>query len=204
MLPIPITPAAPQPVQFVLEEEKILPSPGMALKYFLRPKGQVSSTGYISEWVLLVNRPQSQGLEEAAPPEASVKEKLEYIETTFDLRVVRVAELLGVSRQAVYDWKGGKSLSDENHRRLDALYRAARRFKEAGLKPDYTTKHRLIGSEFEFIQALGQDPLNAVEKLIVVTERGKKQHEWLEKRLKTRPEPLGTIADELPPHYPGE
>jgi transcriptional regulator with XRE-family HTH domain len=193
----------PRTVPPVLGVEKILPSPGMAHKYFLRPGRQVSSTGY-SEWVLLVNDSQSQVLEEAAPPEASVKEKLEYIETTFDLRVVRVAELLGVSRQAVYDWKGGKSLSDENHRRLDALYRAARRFKEAGLKPDYTTKHRLIGSEFEFIQALGQDPLGAVEKLIVVTERGKKQREWLEKRLKTRPEPLGTIADELPPHYPGE
>ncbi|MCL6528284.1 MAG: helix-turn-helix domain-containing protein [Thermaceae bacterium] len=175
----------------------------MALKYFLRPKGQVSSTGY-SQWVLLLNGPLPPGLEEATPPEDSVKEKLECIETTFDLRVVRVAELLGVSRQAVYDWKQGKSLSDENHRRLDALYRAARRFKEAGLKPDYTTKHRLIGGELEFIQALGQDPLGAVEKLIVVTERGKKQREWLEEHLKARPAPQGSIADELPPHYPGE
>jgi len=194
----------PQTVPPVLEVKKYLPSPGMALKYFLGRGGQVSSTGYISEWVLLVNRPQSQGLEEAAPPEASVKEKLEYIETTFGLRVVRVAELLGVSRQAIYDWKEGKSLSDENHRRLNVLYRAARRFRGAGLKPDYTTKHRLIGGELEFIQVLGQDPLDAVEKLIVVTERGKKQREWLEQRLKSRPEPLGSIADELPPHYPGE
>ncbi len=203
MLPVLITPTALQPVQVVLEEKKDLPSLGMALRYFLRPPVQVSSTGY-KEWVLLVDGPLSQGLEEAAPSEASVKEKLEYIETTFDLRVVWVAELLGVSRQAVYDWKAGKSLSEENHRRLDALYRAARRFKEAGLKSDYTTKHRLIGGELEFIHALGQDPLDAVEKLIEVAERGKRQREWLEKRLKTRPEPQGSIADELPPHYPGE
>jgi len=202
MLPIPETRAARPPVQFVREEARIVPLSGTALRYYFH-KRQVGSTGY-SDWVFLVNGPLSQVLEEAAPPEASVKEKLEYIETTFDLRVVRAAELLGVSRQAVYDWKGGKSLSDENHRRLDALYRAARRFEEAGLKPDYTTKHRLIGGELEFIQALGQDPLDAVEKLIEVAERGKRQREWLEQRLKTRPEPQGSIADELPPHYPGE
>lgn len=177
---------------------------GAALTHFLRPKEWGGSTGYTGAWVLRVNSPLSQALEEAAPPEASVQEKLEYIETTFDLRVVRVAALLGVSRQAVYDWKGGKSLSEENHRRLDALYRAARRFKEAGLKSDYTTKHRLIGGELEFVQALGQDPLNAVERLVVVTERGKRQREWLEQRLKTRPEPQGSIADELPLRYPGE
>ncbi len=188
-----------------LEAKHLMPlTSGAALTHFLRPKEWGGSTGYTGAWVLRVNSPLSQALEEAAPPEASVKEKLEYIETTFDLRVVRVAELLGVSRQAVYDWKGGKSLSEENHRRLDALYRAARRFKEAGLKSDYTTKHRLIGGELEFIQALGQDPLDAVEKLIEVAERGKRQREWLEKRLKTRPEPQGSIADELPPRYPGE
>lgn len=182
MLP---APTAPQPGRSV---PKILPSPGMVLKYFWCPEA-VSSTGYISQWVLLVNRPLSPRLGESDLTDATVKEKLEYIETVFDLRVVRLAELLGVSRQAIYDWKGGKSLSDENHRRLDALYGAARRFREAGLKPDYTTKHRLIGGGLEFIQALGQDPLNAVEKLILVIERGKRGREWLEQRLKSRPKP---------------
>jgi transcriptional regulator with XRE-family HTH domain len=176
----------------------------MALMYFLRPEERVSSTGYSSTWVLLVNSPLPQAFEVTENTDASVKDKLEYIESAFDLRVVRVAELLGVSRQAVYDWKRGKSLSDENHRRLDALYKAAQCFKEAGLKLDYTTKHRLIGGELEFIEALGRDPLKAVEKLIELIKRGKKQREWLEKRLKTRPEPQGSIADDLPPHYPGE
>lgn len=117
------------------------------------------------------------------------REKLEYIEATFDLRVVRLAELLGVSRQAIYAWKAGKSLSDENHRKLEALYEAARRFREAGLKPDYTTKHRLIGGGLEFIQALGQDPVSAVEKLIQVTERGKVARQWLERHLGGRRRP---------------
>jgi transcriptional regulator with XRE-family HTH domain len=175
----------------------------MALVHFLRPEERVSSTGYGSPWVLLVNGPLLQKLADAES-EDSVKERLEYIESAFNLRVVRLAELLGVSRQAIYDWKQGKSLSEENHRRLEAVYKAARRFKEAGLKPDYTTMHRLIGGELEFIQALGQDPEEAVEKLIIVTERGRKQRARLEKLLKDLPEAKGSILDELPPHYPGE
>lgn len=203
MLPISKTRVARPPVLFVPEEVRFFPLSGMALGYYFQHKRPVGSTGY-SDWVFLVSDPSSQVLEEDASPEASVREKLEHIESTFDLRVVQVAELLGVSRQAIHDWKRGKSISDENHRRLDALYRAARRFKDAGLKPDYTTKHRLIGGELEFVQALSQNPLDAVEKLITLTERWKGQREWIEERLKTRTEPPGSIADELPPHYSGE
>lgn len=137
--------------------------------------------------------------------DTSVREKLEFIETTFNLRVSRAADLLGVTRQALYDWKKGMNISDDNRRKLDGLHRAAQRFNEAGLKPDYATKHRTIGGELEFIQALaGQNPVQAVEKLIVVLERGRKQQEQLEKLLKDRPEPKGSIVDDLPPHYPGE
>lgn len=135
-----------------------------------------------------------------------VKEQLEFIEGAFGLRVSRVAELFGVTRQAIYDWKQGKSLSDENQLKLNALHKAAQRFKEAGLKLDYATKHRTIGGELEFMQALegGHDPVQVVAKLIVVLERGRKQRERLEKLLKDRPEPKGSIVDDLPPHYPGE
>ena len=138
--------------------------------------------------------------------EASVKEKLEFIEETFELRLTRVANLLGVTRQAIYDWKHGKNITDGHRGKLDLLYRAVQRFAEAGLKLDYNTKHRNIGGDLEFIQALeaGQDPVQAVEKLIVVIERGKKQQATLEKLLKDRPEPRGSVLDELPPHYPGE
>lgn len=135
-----------------------------------------------------------------------VKEHLEFIEDAFGLRVSRLAELFGVTRQAIYDWKQGKSLSKDNEQKLSAFHKAAQRFKEAGLKPDYATKHRTIGGELEFMQALegGHDPVQAVEKLIVVLERGREQRERLEKLLKDRPEPKGSVADELPPHYPGE
>ncbi|AWR88000.1 hypothetical protein Mtai_v1c27750 (plasmid) [Meiothermus taiwanensis WR-220] len=189
-------PLLPVPQPPVLEE-RVLPSPGTILMHLGK---QISSTGYIRELALLTHRPLS--LEESDPAEIPAREKLEYIETALGLRVVRLAELLGVSRQALYDWKEGRRMSEENHRRLDALYKAARRFREAGLRPDYTTLHRRIGGELEFLQALGQDPLNAVEKLIAVTERGEKQRAWL-KRLENRPE-RGSIDDELPPHYPGE
>lgn len=134
-----------------------------------------------------------------------VKHQVGFIETTFGLRVSWVAGLIGVTRQAIYDWKQGKTPSGENYRKLNALYTAAQHFKEAGLKLDYATKHRTIGGELEFIRALaGPNPVEAVQKLIVVLKRGHKQRESLDKLLKDRPDPGGSVADELPPHYPGE
>ena len=138
-------------------------------------------------------------------PDVSIKEKLDFIGEAFELKVTRVADILGVTRQAIYDWKKGKCLSDDNNRKLNELFKAAQRFKDAGLRLDYNTKHRNVGGDLDFIQALAdQDPVQAVEKLVVVIERGKKQSAKLEKLLKDRPEPKGSILDELPPHYPGE
>lgn len=182
--------------------QQVLPSSSSAAVWandaYLIERG--GSTGQISRWIF-----SAVGVPKERPtgPEG-VSQKLEYIAAAFELRVVRIARLLGVSRQAIYDWKQGKSLSEENHHKIEALYRAAQRFREASLEPDYNTRHCLIGGEVEFVDALAHNPLQAVERLIEVTSWGKKQGEWLAKLLGNRPEPSGSILDDLPPHYPGE
>ena len=63
------------------------------------------STGQISRWIF-----SSVSVPKESPPGLEgVSQKLEYIAGTFELRVVRIAELLGVSRQAIYDWKQGRA-----------------------------------------------------------------------------------------------
>jgi hypothetical protein len=135
----------------------------------------------------------------------SARKKLEHIAYIFNMSPIQISEILGISIYAIFVWMdGGKSPGLEAERKLGELYAAARQLEEAGIRLDYTTKHRLIGDGVELLHALTEDPLKAVDRLLEVLERGKKQRKWLEQRLKTRPEPDGTIADELPPHYPGE
>jgi hypothetical protein len=135
----------------------------------------------------------------------SAREKLEHIAFVLNMSPIRISEILGISIYAIFVWMDeGESPGPEAERKLDQLYAAARSLEEAGVRLDYTNKHRLIGGELEFIEALGRDPLKAVEKLIELIKRGKKQRKWLEQRLKARPEPEGSALDELPPHYPGE
>lgn len=162
-------------------------------------------TGYGSPIVISIvgGRPDVIAVEES-PDDIAVREKLVVIKAAFELQTVRMAELLGVSRQTIYLWEEGQGLSKDNEDKLEALYLAAKRFKEAGLEANYQTKHRLIDSELEFIEGLGQDPLAAVETLIEVIERGKQKRAWLEQRLADRPKAEGSILDEFPPHYPGE
>lgn len=95
---------------------------------------------------------------------------------------MRLAELLGVSRQSFEGWKSGKAPSKDNQHRLEVLYQAAQRFEAAGLEANLSTKRRLIDSELEFMQALAhdQDPLDAVKHLTELVERGNKQRAALE------------------------
>jgi len=198
-------PYLPQPQR---TEKKSQYSAG-AVGLYIKEHFQPTSCG--SVWIVIdVNTAFSEGYilgmeSRFESPGESAREQLEFIETAFDLKISQLADLFGVTRQSIYDWKKGKSISDDNRRRLDGLYKAAQRFKGADLRPDYAIKHRTIGGDLEFIQALaGQNPVKAVEKLIEVLERGRKQRERLEKLLKDRPRPEGSIADDLPPHYPGE
>lgn len=135
----------------------------------------------------------------------SARQKLERISFVLNMSPIRISEILGISRQAIFIWMdGGESPGPEAEHKLDELYAAARRLEKAGVRLDYTTKHRLIGDGTEFLHALTEDPLKAVGKLLEGLERGKKQRKWLEQRLKARPEPEGSVVDELPPHYPEE
>ncbi len=125
-------------------------------------------------------------------------EKIAYIKFAFNIRDVHLTEMLHVPKHVIQNWRSGEDMPSDTTRRVEMLYNAARRFREAGLRPDYNTMHRLIGGEREFIDELAStEPVGAVERLIVVKKRGENQTERLNRILKNLPDTKINICEEF-------
>lgn len=86
-----------------------------------------------------------QNIEILAQTRTSI-ESLEHIRAVLKPSITDLALALGVSRQAVYDWQNGKSITTENATRLEDLARAADVFAAEGLTASAQLLRRPITS----------------------------------------------------------
>ncbi len=113
---------------------------------------------------------------------------LEHIKKTLRISVTSLAKILGVSRQAVYDWQSGKPIADENAERLADLARAADVFVEANIEPSAQLFRRTILSGKGLLDIVqdGSSAESTARKLVDILRSEARQRERLQVRLATR------------------
>jgi transcriptional regulator with XRE-family HTH domain len=83
-------------------------------------------------------------------------ENLEHIRSILNPTVTDMAELLRVSRQAIYDWQAGKPIATENALRLADLAQAADVFAVEGLRGSAEVLRRPIRNRKNFFALVGE------------------------------------------------
>lgn len=95
------------------------------------------------------------------------------IREAFTLNVVQTAQVFGVTRQAIYDWREGNPVKEENRQRIAAIRALAHRWNDLHPKP----VGRAVAEEIDgvsLLSLLAADPINEqqVERLFqTISER---------------------------------
>ena len=124
----------------------------------------------------------------AAP---TVAENISRIRTVLSPTVTDLASILKVSRQAIYDWQAGKSISAENAEKLSKLARAADLFAIEGLRGTSQALRRPIKNGKNFFNLIeeGAPADTAARSLIEIIRSEFRQREALRNRLAGRKRP---------------
>lgn len=126
-------------------------------------------------------------------------ENLEHIRVVLGSTVTDMAELLRVSRQAIYDWRAGKPIAPENALRLADLARAADVFAVEGLQGTSQALHRPIrnGKNFVALVCEGGSAENAARALVEIIRSESQQRQALRNRLAGRKRPTREAFEEI-------
>ena len=102
--------------------------------------------------------------------------------------VLELANLFGVSRQAVYAWQDGAQPAPQAATRLAALAKAADVFAEAGVAVDSRTLRRRVAGGPTVLDAVlsGADAAQVAQALVQTLRREASQHERLKHQLAGR------------------
>ena len=108
------------------------------------------------------------------------------------------AGMIGVSRQAVYDWQGGATIASRHAERLADLARAADLFADEGLTATSQVLRRPIAAGRSFLDVVrgGGSAADAARSLIQIVGREAEQRKALEARLANRTRPA-LLADDF-------
>ncbi len=122
---------------------------------------------------------------------------LAHVLATLKPSVTDLANALGVSRQAVYDWRQGKPLAPENAVRLADLAKAAGVLSMEGLTTTGNVLRRPIiaGKSLFDIVRDGGAAEDAARKLLQIVQREQQQRERLAVRLADRRRPAASFED---------
>lgn len=133
------------------------------------------------------------GVADRTPPEA-----LAQIRAVLKPAVKDLAAMIGVSRQAVYDWHGGATIASKHGERLADLAHAADLFANEGLTATSQVLHRPVvaGRSFLDIVLGGGSAADAARSLIGIVRREAEQRKVLEARLANRARPA-LVADDF-------
>jgi predicted transcriptional regulator len=109
----------------------------------------------------------------------------------FHPSITELANLFGVSRQAIYDWQAGKGVSNEHAEKVEMLAKAAARIAAAEVPVSQMLRRKLPGGKtlFEIVKD-GDSAEVAALKLIDMARRDIEQRRRLEARLSGRKRPL--------------
>lgn len=118
-------------------------------------------------------------------------EDLSHIRAVLRPAITDLANAMGVSRQAIYDWQSGKPISVDNAARLADLARAADVFAGKGLTASAQLLRRPIesGKRLFDIAREGGSAEDAARKLAKMVHRELNQRQMLAERLATRTRP---------------
>jgi len=131
--------------------------------------------------------------------ERTPAENLRHIRAVLKPTVTDVADLLRVSRQAIYDWQAGKPIALENASHLADLARAADVFAVEGLTGASQVLRRPIrdGKNFFALVKEGNSADGVAQTLVEIVLRESSQREALRKRLAGRPRPEREAFEEI-------
>ncbi len=112
-------------------------------------------------------------------------ENLSQIRAVLRPTVTALADVLRVSRQAIYDWQAGKPIASENASRLEDLGRAADLFAVEGLMGTPRALHRSIKNGKNFFELVreGGSADSAARTLIEIIRAELRQRQVLRDRL---------------------
>jgi transcriptional regulator with XRE-family HTH domain len=125
-------------------------------------------------------------------------ENIAHVRSVLGCTVTDVAVLLGVSRQAIYDWQAGKAVGAENVARLCELTRAADVIAGEGLEMTPRVLRRSIqGGKnfFELVREEGSE--DAAHRLADIVRGEARERESLRKRLAGRARPGREAFDDI-------
>ena len=136
-----------------------------------------------------------------APGEADIAAQIDVVRTSAEnlarIReilkptITELANLFGVSRQAVYDWQAGKPLAQENAAKLDDLAKAADALAATGIDGSSQLLRRKIAGSKSLLDVVreGGSATSAAQVLAQTLVREAKQRERLALRLAGRAKP---------------
>jgi transcriptional regulator with XRE-family HTH domain len=115
-------------------------------------------------------------------------ENLAYVREVLKPGVSDLANLFGVSRQAVYDWHGGTQPSPGHIARLEDLAKAADMFTAEGLTASSHMLRRAMAGGKNFFELVreGESAENAARALVLMLRREREQRRAIEVRLADR------------------
>ncbi|MFM9967825.1 MAG: hypothetical protein ACKVQK_05435 [Burkholderiales bacterium] len=118
-------------------------------------------------------------------------ENLARIRDVLKPTITELANLFGVSRQAVYDWQAGKQTATENSAKLDALAKAADVLALSGIQGSSQLLRRRFAGGESLIGVIreGGSVVSAAQALAQILGREAKQREQLATRLAGRVKP---------------
>jgi len=129
----------------------------------------------------------------------NVIENINRIRTVLNPTVTDLANLLNVSRQAIYDWQAGKPISAENAERLSELARVADLFAAEGLRGTSQALRRPIKNGKNFVNLIEEGtPADTAARSLIEIVRGEfRQREVLRNRLAERKRPSREAFGEI-------
>ena len=126
--------------------------------------------------------------QEAVELERTSAQDLACVRKVLKPTVLELANLFGVSRQAVYDWQGGAQPAPQAAERLALLARAADVFAEANIKVDAKALRRKVSGGGTVLDAVlnGGDGEHVARSLVPTLQREAAQRERLSQQLAGR------------------
>lgn len=113
--------------------------------------------------------------------------------------VTDMARMIGVSRQAIYDWRAGKAIAPENASRLSELTRAADIIAGEGpaVTPRVLRRPIREGKNFFELVREGGSAAVAADRLVEIVRVEASERETLKKRLAGRARPVREAFEDI-------
>jgi transcriptional regulator with XRE-family HTH domain len=148
-----------------------------------------SDQGY--RFILFKNAPGDVDIAAQTDVVRTSAENLTRIREILKPTITELANLFGVSRQAVYDWQAGKPTAPENAAKLDDLAKAADALAATGIDGSSQLLRRKIAGNKSLLDVVreGGSATSAAHVLAQAVVREAKQREQLASRLAGRAKP---------------